>query len=426
MVKNSLQFKQKQTLNLSLKLWIPIIQSDVQELEEIVNRHSYENPFLTHLNITRTKKAGSEDVDQNFLENISIYNKSLYEELSEQIEAPLFPTPNSQKIAEEIINFINPSGYFEAIEKEIENIAYTNGVTTSFFESIRQRFKFLKPSGVGAKDLEESYLFQLSQLDEDYVDDELNEFTKKLIFNLKKIDKFHKHHRFEEAKGIIKRFNSPPAVDYLDEQITVIPDFFVDVGDEIKVRINSDHYPDIIVKDPFNTEKEKTKGKKSLQKNENLKEKLKEARDLVNLLELRKSTLYKLVLVIVEKQIGFFIGSELKPLTMKEVADEMGFEESTISRAVSHKHIQTERGVFPLKFFFTNAVSENLSSAEIKNYIDMIVKNENPEEPLKDQDLADLVKKKYNIKIVRRTITKYRQILDIPSSKDRKKIYKLS
>jgi RNA polymerase sigma-54 factor len=423
MVTNSLQLKQKQTLNLSLKLWIPIIQADLQELETQVNRYSYNNPFLSNLKKSNYKKF--DDLDANYLENISIYQQSMYDELEDQIEPPLFPTPNSQKIAFEIISMLNQEGYFEATPKEIEQIAYQNSVTIDFVESIRKRFKYLQPSGIGAKDLEESYIFQLSQLDPDEVDDELNEFVKKLISNLKKMDKFHKHHRFEEAKNIIKKFKSPPAVDFLDEQMTIIPDFFVDVGDDINIKINSEYYPDVMVTDPFNV-KNSEKKEKNIAKNDDLKEKLKEARDLVNLLELRKSTLYKLILIIVEKQIGFFIGSELKPLTMKEVADELGFEESTISRAVANKHIQTERGVFSLKFFFTNAVSKNLSSAEIKNYIDMLVKNENTEIPLKDQDIADLVKKRYSINIVRRTITKYRKILNIPSSKERKKIYKLN
>ena len=146
---------------------------------------------------------------------------------------------------------------------------------------------------------------------------------------------------------------------------------------------------------------------------------------MVNLLELRKSTLYKLILIIVEKQIAFFIGSELKPLTMSEVANELGFEESTISRAVSNKYIKCARGTYPLKYFFTNAVSKNLSSSEIKNYLSSVVEAEDHENPFTDQDLVEMVQKRYNVEMVRRTITKYRKLLDMPSSKERKKIYKM-
>lgn len=188
----------------------------------------------------------------------------------------------------------------------------------------------------------------------------------------------------------------------------------MEIGDDIVLKINNSYYPDIVVTDPFKT------------KNSELKHKLKEARDLVNLLELRKSTLYKLVLLIVERQISFFVGAEFKPLTMAMIADELGFDESTISRAVSNKYIKCERGIFSLKSFFTNEVSSGLSSSEVKNYIKSMIENEPKEEPLTDQDLVDMVMQRYSMKMVRRTITKYRKLPDIPSSKERKKIYKVS
>jgi RNA polymerase sigma-54 factor len=110
---------------------------------------------------------------------------------------------------------------------------------------------------------------------------------------------------------------------------------------------------------------------------------------------------------------------------MAQIAEDIGFEESTISRAVSNKYIKCDRGIFSLKSFFTNAVSKNLSSSEIKNYIQNLIENENHDEPLTDQDLVESVMKRYNMKMVRRTITKYRKLLDVPSSKERKKIYKV-
>jgi RNA polymerase sigma-54 factor len=147
---------------------------------------------------------------------------------------------------------------------------------------------------------------------------------------------------------------------------------------------------------------------------------------LVNLLGLRKSTLYKIVLLIVEKQISFFVGGELRPYSMQELANEIGFAESTISRAVANKYIECTLGTFPLKHFFSNAVNnKDLSSSEIKNYIKSLVEYENKELPLTDQDILDAIQKKFNLQMVRRTITKYRKILDIPSSKERKKLYKV-
>ncbi|MCV6607173.1 MAG: RNA polymerase factor sigma-54 [Campylobacterales bacterium] len=404
--------KQKQSLQLSLKLWLPLLQSPLQELEHLFKEHSYENPFLkvssTYEPSYNSAHSDSSLDSKGFIESMIARDESLYNKLTKQINGPLFPTPNSEKVAFSIIENINYEGYFEG---NIEEIAIDCNTTKEFVESIRQRFAYLEPNGVGAKDLEESFLFQLLNYD---IDDELNEFTKKVVSNLKKIDKYYKHHRFEESKNLIKKLNSPPAVCYLRENPNIIPDFFVEVGDDISLKINNRYYPDITVRDPFKTDSNE------------LKEKLKEARNLVNLLELRKSTLYKLILIIVEKQIGFFIGSELKPLTMADVAEEIGFEESTISRAVANKYIKCERGVFSLKYFFTNAVSKDLSSSEIKNFITSLIKTEPTKEPLTDQDILDKVTEKYKMKMVRRTITKYRKILKIPSSKERKKIYKIS
>jgi RNA polymerase sigma-54 factor len=261
-------------------------------------------------------------------------------------------------------------------------------------------------------DLEESFLFQLDALDRK-IDDELYNFTKKIIKDIAHVDKYAAHHRFNDAKDIIKYFNNPPAIDYINDNVQVIPDFFVEINEDIDIRINNAYYPDIKVKNPFNT------------KNENIKEKLKEAKDLVNLLNLRKSTLYKIVLIIVEKQISFFVGGELKPFSMQEIAAELGFAESTISRAVSNKYIECNLGIFPLKYFFSNAVDKDLSSSQIKSYIKSLVDYEDKEIPLTDEAILEFIETKFGLKMVRRTITKYRKILDIPSSKERKKLYKV-
>ena len=410
----NLQYRQKQSLQLSLKLWLPLLQAPLQDLERIFKDKSYENPFLECKSSFETTysssnyKGGDSGDKQRFIENTKLSKETLYEKVSNQLRAPIFPTPNSQKIADEILFFINNEGYFEG---DIEKIAIKHNTTEEFVKNVRKRFAYIEPCGIGAVDLQESFLFQLLNLE---VDEDLCKFTEKLILNMKNIDRFYKHHLFKDAKKIIKKFNSPPAIEYLSNSQEAIPDFFVEVEDDIKIKINSSYYPDIVVTDPFKS------------KNSELKEKIKEARDLVNLLELRKSTLYKLILVIVEKQISFFIRGELNPLTMAQVAKELGFDESTISRAVSNKYIKCKRGLFPLKSFFTNEVSTGISSAKIKSFIEKAISNESNETPLTDQNLVNLVMQRYGIKMVRRTITKYRKLLDIPSSKERKKIYKIS
>ncbi len=407
----SISTAQKQNLNLSLKLWLPMLQTSIQDLESYLTNLSYENPFLE---VTKPKdfynNFTANGTSGEFIESLAFYSNSLNDKLSEQIEDDtLFPTPNSKKVALEILCDIDENGYFDG---DIEKIAITCNVYKEYVESIRQRFSRLEPSGIGALNLEESFLFQLDALDRK-IDDELYNFTKKIIKDIAHVDKYAGHHRFNDAKDIIKYFNNPPAIDYINDNVQVIPDFFVEINEDIDIRINNSYYPDLKVKNPFNT------------KNENIKEKLKEAKDLVNLLSLRKSTLYKIVLIIVEKQISFFVGGELRPFSMQEIAAELGFAESTISRAVSNKYIECNLGIFPLKFFFSNAVDKDLSSSQIKSYIKNLVDYENKEEPLTDEVILEFIEKKFNLKMVRRTITKYRKILDIPSSKERKKLYKV-
>lgn len=402
---------QKQNLNLSLKLWLPMLQSSLQDLEKHLKNVSYENPFLE---IKKPKEFYNNFMPQGtsgeFIESLAIYNKSLNDKLHEQISAPNFPTPNSQKVALEILCDINEEGYFDG---DIDKIASTCGVYKEYVDSIRKRFSRLEPSGVGSINLSESFEFQLDACDKD-IDDELYNFIIKIIKDITKLDKYASHHRFEDAKDVIKYFNNPPAINYINTNIQVIPDFYVDIGEDINVKINHAYYPDIEVKDPFSS------------KNESIREKLKEARDLVNLLNLRKSTLYKIVLLIVEKQIGYFVGGELKPFSMQELAAELGFAESTISRAVANKHIECSLGVFPLKHFFTNAVNnKDLSSSQIKSYIKSLIEYEQREKPLTDQDILERIFDKFELKMVRRTVTKYRKMLDIPSSKERKKLYKV-
>ncbi|MDR2080549.1 MAG: RNA polymerase factor sigma-54 [Campylobacteraceae bacterium] len=400
----NLELKTKRSLNLSLKLWLPLLQLPLEELSAYLDTISHENPFLEIRYPYESAPSG------RFLEDLALSSESFHERVLEQLVPPLFPTGLSQKTAYEILCDINEDGLFDG---DIEHIASLCHVSSEFVESIRKRFSKLEPKGIGARNQKEAFVFQLDALSD--IDDELYELTLKIIENIEKIDRFSKHKRFSESMAIIKKFSNIPAIEYKDASRQIIPDFFVDVEDEISVRINSDYYPDIVIQGGFSS------------KHENIKEKLKEARDIVNLLELRKSTLYKIVLLIVETQINFFIGGELKPLSMSFLADELSFAESTISRAVANKYIESKRGIYPLKFFFTNAVtSKGLSSSQIKNFLNEQIRYEDKENPLTDDDVLKLVKQRFGIDMVRRTVTKYRKLLGIVSSKERKKVYKVN
>jgi len=134
--------------------------------------------------------------------------------------------------------------------------------------------------------------------------------------------------------------------------------------------------------------------------------------------------LYNVALVLIEKQYTFFMGGELKPLKLQDVADVLGFNESTISRAISDKYLECEHGIFSFKDFFSNAIGET-STSEIKHFMQRIVESEDKEKPYSDKILHEKIEERFRVQMVRRSIAKYRQELDIPSFKERKFLYKL-
>lgn len=419
-MKQALNFKQKQLPRLSMKTWLPLLQCSLADLDKHIQVITNENPCLEVSSGYESNEAslGSNsrafNAYQNSVSNassdeiewLSIAKKSLFERLDEQIVAPLFPTPISQKIARQIIYFINDEGYFDG---DIKEVAKQCEVTVQKVESVRQRFAYLEPTGVGAVDYKESFLFQLTDMD---VDDELSLLLSAMIIQFEHIEKFLKHPRVHEAKEMISHLHNPPAIEYLESDPPILPDLFVEFKkDKLELRMNNTFYPNIEVQ--------------QIDKYDNFaKQKFKEARELVKLLDLRKATLYNVALVLLEKQYSFFMGGELNPLRLQDVADVLGFNESTISRAISEKYIETERGIFAFKDFFSNSIGET-STSEIKHFIERLVEAEDKENPYSDKFLHEAIEERFKIQMVRRSIAKYRQELDIPSFKERKFLYKL-
>jgi len=410
----------KQKFSSTLRGWLPILQANLDSLVETLEPFVQENPFIS-------VKSGSETPDKRFekksffteaaktsvsdtIEALTLDKKSLFQALNEQVNPPLFPTEKSQRIAYEIIENINSEGYFEA--EFLVEIAKKLDVKAEEVEKIRQRFAYLEPLGIGALDVKETFLFQLQDLS---LDNELYAMTEKLILNFEAIESFGKEPLFHDALNIIKRFRNPPAIDFLEDEKEVIPDIFIyDLAGAIEVRLNDAYYPEVILD---------TEG---LDENHSfVSQKIKDAKDLIDALEMRKATLYKIGLMIVEYQYDFFFGKAIKPMKLKDLADDLGRNPSTISRAIAGKYLSCSRGVIPMKQFFATAVEEDISNSAIKEYMIELVKNESKLKPLSDIKLLELIEGKFNIKMVRRTITKYRQQFNIASSSERKKLYTL-
>ncbi len=411
----------KQKFSSTLRGWLPILQANLDGLVESLKPFVEENPFIC---VT----PGSEREDKKFekknffstlsknsvtstIEALTLDKKSLFQTLHEQVNPPLFPTIKSQNIAYEIIENINSEGYFET--EALPLIAGKLGVEANEVEKIRQRFAYLEPIGVGAIDLKEAFLFQLGDMD---VEESLYPLVENLVLHFESIEMYNKEPRFLEALGVIKKFRNPPAVDFLEDKKEVIPDIFVYQKEgSIEVHLNDEYYPEIIID---------TEGVD--ESHAFVAQKIKDAKDLVDALEMRKATLYKIGLMIVEYQYDFFMGKSIKPMKLKDLADDLGRNPSTISRAIANKYLSCSRGVIALKQFFAAALEEEISNSAIKEYMLELVKKENRLKPMSDLKLLELIEQKFEIKMVRRTITKYRQQFNIASSSERKKLYTLS
>ncbi|WP_349685930.1 RNA polymerase factor sigma-54 [Campylobacter coli] len=404
----------KTKISQTLRSWLPILQANIEDLKENLDKFAEENPFLSvqepiqihEHNKNYFDSFYKRNANSAFVDNKGLATKSVYELLNEQIIPPLFPTSKSQELAGKIVECLNHEGYFEYDEEILKDYDINE------LERIRARFKFLDPVGVGAKDYKEAFLFALENIE---LDAELYDFCKMLIQDFENIQNYTKEPLYKEALAIFKRFSIPPFLEYFEDSRVIIPDIFVyRENNEIKVKINDDYYPEISIETDGLT-------------HEYLNHYIKEAKNLVDALMMRKATLYKIGLMIVEYQYDFFMGKDIKPMTFKDLALDLERNASTISRAVANKYLSCDRGLIPLRDFFAFALDEEgeTSNVGVKDFVANLVKNENRSKPLSDSKILELIKKEFKVDIGRRTITKYRKHLNIPSSTDRKKLYEL-
>jgi len=408
----------KSKLSNTLRSWLPILQAGLEELEDHLRAYEQENPYiLVHSGFEEqlSSKVASphlyySDISANTeaIEVLATHQKSLYELLVEQINAPLFPTPLSESIAYAIVEEINTEGYFEG---SLEAIAKSFGISVTQVEKIRQRFAYLDPPGVGAKNAPEAMLFQLRQSG---IDDPLYSLVEKMLQSFDQISQFRDHPDYEAALQVIRTFKNPPALDILEPSSPIIPDLIIKTTKSgIEVAINDLFYPDIHIEEAHSD-------------HSFVRKKIKEARDLIDALQMRKATLYKIGLMIVEFQYDFFQGGDIRPMKLKDIAEEFDHNPSTISRAIANKYLMCDRGIFPMKAFFTAGIDEEVSNAVIKQFIADTIASEDRSKPFSDQKLLEMIEEKFGVKMVRRTITKYRKQMKIGGSSERKRFYKLA
>lgn len=409
----------KHKLSNTLRNWLPILHSSLSDLGEAMA------PFVDANPVVEVESGYEEEYEKKIprkvisravsnsrteqIEALTIQKRTLHDVLDEQLEAPLFPTPISQKIAQFILENLDENGYYEGID---EDFCKANAISLEMFEKTRLRFAHVDPVGIAARDLAESFLFQLDSAE---IGNEAYSLAVIVINNLQEIHNYSSQEYFSEVMHVLSTFKNPPSIEYQEESSQIVPDLMIYFNDEnnIEVKLNDAYYPTINIDTNYAVE------------HEFITQKIKEAKSLVDALDMRKATLYKVGLMIVEYQYEFFTGGQIMPLTLKTLADEFGHNPSTISRAIANKYIACDRGVLAMKEFFTTAIDEDVSNAAIKEFLIGLVKAESREKPLSDMKLLDLIQDKFKVKMVRRTIAKYRKQLNIAGSSERKKLYQL-
>jgi RNA polymerase sigma-54 factor len=410
----------KHKLSNTLRNWLPILHTSLSDLNEVMT------PFVEGNPVVEVRSGFEEEFERKLpkkvlygqhisnsrtqqIEALTIQDKTLYDVLDEQINSSLFPTPHSQKIAHFIIENLDEYGYYEG---NTEKFCQENGIDEESFEKVRLRFMHIEPVGICAKNLTESFLFKLENTK---ISEEAYPLGITMIKDMQNIHNYAKEPFFNEVMQILTSFKNPPNIEYLEDSQQIIPDLMIYFNEEqqIEVKLNDAYYPTITIDANYGVE------------HSFIKEKIKEAKSLVDALEMRKATLYKVGLMIVEYQYDFFSGGSIMPLTLKTLADEFGHNPSTISRAIANKYIACDRGIFAMKEFFTTAIDEDVSNAAIKEFLISLIKTEPKEKPLSDMKLLAMIEEKFKVKMVRRTIAKYRKQLNIAGSSERKKLYKL-
>jgi RNA polymerase sigma-54 factor len=363
-------------------------------------------------------------------ENFVSKTDSLWDHLEWQSNLT-FSDEKDRLVAQYIIGNINDDGYLISTKDEIIT---ATGASAEQVEEIRDKIKRFDPIGIGSMDLREVLLAQMEYfkiedpLTRRIVDEFLPLLEKSDFAQLAKVLNISP----AEVKShieIIKGLDPAPGRKYSKEKtFYVVPDIIVrKEDDELKIILNDEGMPRLRI-NSFYKKMLAQMSKEDSEASQFLRDRMKKAFWFLRSLNQRNQTIYKVAKYIVDKQKDFIEkGMEfIKPLTLIELAQEIGVHESTVGRVVANKYIMTSRGVFPLKYFFHKSLSgdfgEEISSLRVKEKIKKLVEQEDKRNPLSDIEIEEILAKE-NFKIARRTVAKYRKQLRIPPSHIRKRKY---
>ncbi len=351
------------------------------------------------------------------------------------------------QIAEFLVGSIDDSGYLRRPVSDIlDDLAFTQNVFTTEekIENVLQTVQQLDPAGVGARDLQECLLIQLerkkaneqTELAIKIIEKAFDQFTKKHYKKL--LQKFDiDEYQLKDAIMEVERLNPKPGSSYSGNSRIVehvVPDFTIKIVDgELELTLNGRNAPDLHVSREYSDMLKGYKASKDKSKSQKdavlfIKQKLDAAKWFIEAIKQRQQTLFITMSAIMHYQKDYFLSGDerkLRPMILKDIADEIEMDVSTVSRVANSKYVDTPYGTKLIKEFFSesmkNVQGEDVSTREIKKILETVVEEEDKRKPLTDEKLAKILKEK-GYPIARRTVAKYREQLDIPVARLRKQI----
>ncbi len=454
MQKLELRQNQSQKLSPQQIQFIKLLQLSNSNIESEIKKEIEENPALeenekndslelnNNDNYNYYQKSNNDNSNYSRESNISNI-ESFRENLLAQLNF-LKLDKNQKIIANQIIGTLDNDGYLRRdIESIIDDIAFSENIEfqNNEIENVLLKIQKLEPAGIAARNLEECLLLQIKSISDPAKEQVLAE---KIIsesfkeFKNKKFDLIYQKHGFpkkeiNKAFDYIKSLNPKPSGGLEDSNITefLIPDFIVKKNNnEFDVDLASGNKPLNINKNYFSIYEElknkKNKDSEAKESFEFVKNKLEKAQWFVEALNQRNNTLLKTMNTIVNIQEKFFDDgdeNDLKPMILKDIAEIIKMDISTVSRIVKSKNVQTDYGIFPLRYFFSESTIKKgddlVSSKVVKNYLLKLIEDEDKSSPYSDDKIEKLLNDK-GFNVARRTVAKYREQLDIPVARLRK------
>ncbi len=467
----TIEQSQKLVMTPELIQAIQILQFNTQELESYVQEQLLANPVLENENPVepikeerteslepieqKTEKAKEETIEIEWQEKISEqgYDDISYKQYEHKTESAEYSYEQytsaeitlpehllfqlqfapikrgCKEIGKYIIESLDDNGYMTLTIEEISSAFKTTKQNIEIVLAVIQTFE---PSGVGARDLKECLLIQLRNKGvinnaveavinnclEDIASNRINVISKELGLTNKEV---------QDIGDLIRSLEPKPGREFATQASTryIVPDVLVEkIDDEYIVTVNETSAPRLTISPYYQRLMHESEQDPNLASF--LSGRFNSAVWLIKSIEQRKQTIYNVVKAVVKYQKDFFdCGSKhLKTLTLKQIAEDVGIHESTVSRSINGKYMQTPRGVFEIKYFFKSGVADEkgvgISSSSIKTFIKEIITEENQASPFSDQDMVALLSEK-GIELSRRTVAKYRDELKIPSSSKRKR-----